>query len=141
MFSLVGFGVLKISIGAERHRPVEFLIAACIATFVVAAFGFGRPLHRTLAGDRELAKMTVEHSELRESVSKGRRHVSDPQLALAVGLFGFGILRNTGLDDVARVMVARDSNVTGGGGCGGGGGGGGCGGGGCGGGGCGGCGG
>ncbi len=135
MLAVLLFGAAKVAIGLDRGRPIGFLVVLCIGNAVVTLAGFARRLLRTPEGDRTLAQLEREHLKLRDEVTAKVDVASRESFALAVGLYGLGILSATPLSAFATAMGPQ---VTGSGGCGSGCGGGGCGGGGCGGG-CGGC--
>ena len=155
MGALLSFGIAKVIVGIARGRPVAYLVLACLATAIIALIAFGRRLHRTPSGDRELAALRDRLAYLRrkfgkQNYSEATLDTNDQQFPLALGLFGIGLLATTPLDGLATALDHRGSksgsgsygsSCTTGGGCGGGGAscGGGGGGGGCGGGGCGGC--
>jgi uncharacterized protein (TIGR04222 family) len=135
MASPLVLGIAKIIVGASRGRPVGFLVAACVVTAIAAAlFAFAHS-RLTERGKALLESLQKEHAKT-EAVAKTSVAILSPmELAMAVSLFGFGMLAGGPLANV-HAMLPR---ATGGGGCssgGGGCGGGGCGGGGCGGGGC-----
>jgi len=126
-------GLCKIYIGVMRGKPITLLVMLSIAATLVAVFGFGRRPHRTRRGDALFAQMKQKHAGLETSA-----HLSSPDLAaaalpLAIGLFGLGILADTGHSELRKRLgpeVAVDSSCGSscGSGCGGGGCGGGCGG-------------
>jgi uncharacterized protein (TIGR04222 family) len=133
------FGLVKVVVGLERHKPAGFLVAACVGTALVAMIGFGRPVLRSRRGDRVLAELKRKHAALEATAQRRPAGLSDADMILAVGLFGVGILTVGPLADLRATLRPPTGS---GGGCGSGcGSGGGCGGGGggCGGGGCGGC--
>ncbi len=138
-------GCLKIIVGTERDRPVSLLIMLCVATGVVMLGFLLKSPHRTRRGSRLLSRLERENSALRETaiaVQDGDG-LKPKDVALAVGLFGAGVMANGTLSELKLLLMPPGSHSASSGsgcgsGCGGGGGGGGCGGGGCGGG-CGGC--
>jgi uncharacterized protein (TIGR04222 family) len=132
MLGVAFFGVVKIVVGATRDKPVGFLVLACIGTGLVALKGFGRPVHRSRRGDRVLAQLKRQHAALRETARARLGDLPSPDLSLAVGLFGLGVLAKGPLSRLQTLL--RPPSPPGGGD-----GGSSCGGGGCGGGGCGGC--
>ena len=135
------FGITRMGLGIVNDKPVGFLIASMVATFVVTAIAFGRPLNRTRKADAMLANLSQRHGRLRTL----RSDLEPGDAGLAVALFGVAVLSGTAYASMYDRMRKFDSTGAGGGcgstgcsaaGCGGGGGGsGGCGGGG----GCGGC--
>lgn len=132
-------GVAKIVVGLSRGRPVGLLVALCAMTFV-AALGFLLARSRlSAAGKATVESLQAKHSTTRQFATSAAGTLAPPELAMAIGLFGVGMLATGPLAE-AHAMLRRASAGGGlscGGGCGGGGGGGGGCGGGCGG--CGGC--
>ncbi|MBC7782782.1 MAG: TIGR04222 domain-containing membrane protein [Burkholderiales bacterium] len=55
-------GVIKVAVGISRERPVGYLIALTIVTFVIAAIFQTRRLYRTTAGDRKLEQARSRHT-------------------------------------------------------------------------------
>jgi uncharacterized protein (TIGR04222 family) len=138
------FGTIKIAVGLSRDKPVAFLVVACVATVVTAIILACVPVHRTRRGDLVLAELKQRHAALQTTAGSAPGTLHGHDLALAIGLFGMGVLAagplaalHRGLTPPASLSGGGDVGGGCGGGCGGGGGGG-CGGGG-GGGGCGGC--
>lgn len=134
LLALLVFGICKVAIGLQRNRPVELLVIGCIVTFVTVLF-IGLALRRSLAGDRLLAALRSQHSDLKHTLNHER--CTGLQVALGAALFGAVVLENPLFADLK--VAWRDTSRMAGDGSSGGGCGGGCGGGGCGGGGCGGC--
>jgi uncharacterized protein (TIGR04222 family) len=141
LLALLLLGIVKVIVGIERNRPVEFLFIWCALTAVVAVLLLARPPRRTRAGDALLKDMQSRSVGLRATAATAPTSLAVGDLALAMALFGPAVLASTELDPVRKALIPPRSTTSscgsscGGGGCGGGG----CGGGGCGGGGCGGC--
>lgn len=142
---LLCFGLSKMHVGLARHRPVEFLVIASIATGIAATASFfwrTRPTRRGRALLRELRERHAEYKRNRVTSA-----MSGHRVATAVALFGSTVLAGSALAQLPnrfftynpqnRGADGSGASCSGGGGGGCGGGGGGCGGGG--GGGCGGC--
>lgn len=119
---LIGFGALKHDVGVARDRPVGFLTVFMIITAVVAllrVFGIDR---RTKAGIAAWQDARFASSRLRAAPTRD-------EAAMAVALFGTGVLATSALGDFHRMRQAGSSGDGGGGDSGDGGGcGGGCGG-------------
>lgn len=134
-------GVIKIGVGVSRGRPVLFLVLACIASVIAAFAFFGRSVRRSRRGDRALARLREDNAAIEFQAGRRATELSGQDLALALGLFGTGILVAGPLKHVEAAFKApvpsggrheSGSASCGAAGCGGGGGcGGGCGGGGC----------
>src|SRR5262249_49310671 len=92
VLSVVFFGVLKVFVGLSRDRPVIFLVIFCIISVVVAFVGFGRAVHRSRRGDRVLERLRKRNAALEYSRSWRADDLAGDDLALAVGLFGMGVL-------------------------------------------------
>jgi uncharacterized protein (TIGR04222 family) len=112
---LLGFGIIKAFLGAERHHPIGILLALLVFT----AFGciaLARRSTRTRAG-KEVLK-TYQASNARAS-----RAPLDHELLLAVALSGAVVLSGTAYASVYAASKTMGSGSDGGS-CGGGGGGG-----------------
>jgi uncharacterized protein (TIGR04222 family) len=129
------FGLAKVTVGLERHRPVIFLVLLVIASGIAGVAVLGRALGRTRRGDRALARLQHDHRELEAKAANAEAGLTALEVPIAAGLFGLSALGGGAFDSL-RATIQPPSSPAGG--CGGGCGGGGCGGGGCGGG-CGGC--
>ena len=85
---LTVFGIMKIQVGLQRDRPVEFLVLLAlltgVATLVLLAY---RP-ERSRAGDAVLREMNVRHAH-------ARRAPRDGDIGLAVALAGTAVLAGT----------------------------------------------
>jgi uncharacterized protein (TIGR04222 family) len=133
VLAVAGFGALKVAVGLSRGKPVFFLVLFCVLTLLIAVAGFARRPHRTRRGDRVLKELQQEHAALAHA-ARHPDNLAEQDLALALGLFGLGVLSEGPLADLQKALTPPPGAGGDGGGCGGG-----CGGGGCGGGGCGGC--
>lgn len=133
---VLALGAAKSVVGLWRHRPIAMLVTMAVIAAIVFAVSFLRRPRRSLAGDRVVAKLKEEHRAL-EHLTPSLLAAEPSLSALAVGLFGVGVLASTALADLQKPLTPQAGSANGG--CSGGGcsGGGGCGGGGCGG--CGGC--
>jgi uncharacterized protein (TIGR04222 family) len=142
MLAVLLVGVLKISVGVGRHRPVGFLVFLCIVTGIVAVAFAAAPAFRTRKGAAFLRRLREVNAPLRTTALHAPTgQLAPADLALAFALFGPAMLVYGPAEDLRQALLPPRS---GGSGCGGGSsgcGGGSCGGGGgsCGGGGCGGC--
>ncbi len=136
MLAVLGFGLIKIGVGINRHKNVGFLIMMCIGTLITAFVVAGRP-KRTQAGKRAVARNQKQASKLKSKVKKS--DITGEQLALAIGMYGLTMVTAphlTGIQESWRAAFPPSSGGTGGcstsgcgaSGCGGGGCGGGCGG-------------
>jgi uncharacterized protein (TIGR04222 family) len=131
-------GLIKIGIGLDRERPVEFLILLSFVTLVVFILWLAKPPLRTRQGQKVLNDLRESSAALRTTARRSVAMLAPEDLGLAVGLFGLAALTDGPMTALAMALKPPPSANSGGcssGGCGSGGGG--CGGGG--GGGCGGC--
>lgn len=114
-------GMAKLVMGLSLHRPVEILaVMVAVALFLLVACLARRP-RRSLAGDRVLSEMKEAHRGLKTPGSN--QLVRQPSLAaLAVGLFGVGVLASTALAELQKPLTPKREKEDGGcgGGCGGG---------------------
>src|SRR5262249_29648469 len=69
-------GVMKISVGLERGRPVGFLVGFCIVSAVIALAVFGRAVHRSRRGDRVLAHLKQSNAALEYQASRRLENLS-----------------------------------------------------------------
>jgi uncharacterized protein (TIGR04222 family) len=139
---VLAVGLMKIQVGAGRHRPVGILIAFCVITVVVMAVMLAKSPRRTAAGDAVVRGMRSRHAGLRSTAASHPTSLAPADFAMAVGLFGATVLVTGPMSELRAALgpPAGSTSSCGSGGCGSGScGSGGCGGGGCGGGGCGGC--
>lgn len=124
-------GLAKIQVGLSRDKPITFLIGLCLVTMLIEiGFVFVRP-HQSRWGDHVLKRLRRQNAALQLTGSRRAADLMGHDLAMAVALFGTGILVGGPLNDL-RAALAPPPSVGGGdaygGDCGGGGGGSGCGG-------------
>ena len=127
------WGLPKILIGISHHKPVLFLIMLVGISLLLAHWFFWQKCIRTTRGDDALGYLRREHCSLEYSLSHSSP-ATGAEVALALGLFGAGLLATSPAFGHLNPLMRRSYGS--GSGCGSGSGGGGCGGGGCGGGGC-----
>ena len=139
-------GGVRLARGMILGRPVGYLIGLLIVTIILALFFIWRPNPRTRRGQHALQHFRQTNAALRTSAVAAAATLAGADLALAVGLWGPGVLAGSSLDSLRAALRPAGTNgsVGGwgsgssscgssggsscGGGCGGGGGGGGCGG-------------
>lgn len=133
MFVLL-VGLSKLAVGMARHKPVGFLILACVVGFFISLPFLLRPIRRSRAGDQLIKDMSEKHEGLKSIGAQGD-NPTGVNPAMAVALFGTAALTGTAFAHLAswerRAFggVSSDSSSSGcSSGCGGGCGGGGCGG-------------
>jgi uncharacterized protein (TIGR04222 family) len=107
------FGAGKWAVGMARDRPIVDLTALLVATALFAGLRWFRMDPRTRAG-REVV------SEERRKADRLRRAPTNPEVGMAVALFGTAVLAGSGWEGFHK---ARAATPGGGGGCSGGGGG------------------
>lgn len=131
----LGLGVLKLVVGISRDRPVGFLVMLLILFAVIGYGTLGSMPRRTRKGDKALAKLRTDNEALHTTAKADGAWgtMSSGSVALAVALFGTGLLAASGMGDLRAYLVPPGSggDVGSGGDSGGGDGGSGCGGGGC----------
>src|SRR5262249_19585868 len=54
-------GLIKILIGVSRDKPVGFLVAICVISFILALAAFARRPLRSLKGDAVLRRLKQQH--------------------------------------------------------------------------------
>ena len=105
--SPIVLGLLKISVGLDRGKPVSFLVMLCLASIAIVVGIFARPLRVTRRGQAWLDRSLKDRASLRYNKSP-----EDPAiLPLAVGLFGVGVLANTSLAHISeRLTPLQDAS-------------------------------
>lgn len=120
------FGLIKLTIGIGRDKPVGFLALLLIVTLVLAVMGYLRASRTTREGE-------VLLMEERDRCERIRRAPERDEMGHSVALYGTAVLAGSALSDF-HAMRRKTDGQSGGSGCGssdggdGGGGGGGCGG-------------
>jgi uncharacterized protein (TIGR04222 family) len=107
----IAIGVIKIFLGLERHRPVGFLAAMCLAALVISLALFVRRVYRTSAGDQKLLSLKVGHQHLRREARQSPFSVQEG-MPLAVALFGLGVLVQGPLQHLAYSLDPRTRVVS-----------------------------
>lgn len=121
--ALITFGGMRLIIGIQHGRPVGFLILLMVATAIFALIRYFSIDRRTESGRAVAKAAQTRHDRL-------KRAPTGEETALAVALFGTGVLAASPLNDFHRLRSSDGggtSSSDSSGGCGGGG----CGGGGC----------
>jgi len=84
-------GVIKITVGISRHRPVEYLVILCILTFLLCLATFLRVPNRSPYGEQVLGELRHMHWD--------KRRVDPAHAGMSVALFGLEALIGTPLAD------------------------------------------
>lgn len=114
-------GMVKITVGITRDRPVGFLFALTIVSAILAFAIFSRRALRSRKGDRALAALRQKFSDLRRGdYFRSPADATPEMLTLGVGLFGSGLLANTAYADLERPLKPPPKNSGCSSGCGGG---------------------
>ncbi|OJT25728.1 hypothetical protein BO221_07680 [Archangium sp. Cb G35] len=135
----LGLGLAKMMVGISRDRPVGFLVVLLIFASVVGFGVLGGSPRRTRRGDKALAKLRWDNEALRTTAKADGAWgtMNSGSVAMAVALFGTGLLVSSGMGDLRSYLVppgsaggggdvssgdsgGGDSGGDGGGGCGGG---------------------
>lgn len=119
---LLLFGALKWEVGTMREKPVGFLTAFLIVTFILAVIRFASLDRRTLRGVEAVKEARLHNDRIRRAPGRD-------EIGLAVAIFGTSVLAGSAFSDFHVLRSSSGDGGSGGGGDGGGGGG--CGGGGC----------
>jgi uncharacterized protein (TIGR04222 family) len=137
LLAVLIIGLIKISIGVSRERPVAFLVILTIVAAIIGLIIVGRTLLRTRRGDAVVRALRSQHAALRATASSRPKKLELDELTLACAVFGpvvFASAGDTEYRDLSRtfapVQNSGSSGCGSGSSCGGGGGGcgGGCGG-------------
>lgn len=99
--ALLFLGVTKIFIGMNRDKPVAFLVVLSVICFITILCFSGKPF-LTGPGKRLMKKMRVEHIAMKRGQA-GFDH-SNPNLTLAVALFGVAALEMSSFADLGTMM-------------------------------------
>lgn len=111
--ALLTLGVLKIVLGAHRHRSVGFLVLLCFVTLVVAIpFAAHAPL-RTRRGSRLLGQLRARNAALRTTALRASGGLAAPDLTMAFALFGAGAFATGPMDDLRRTLAPPHSGGSG----------------------------
>ena len=100
---VMAFGLTKLIIGLGRDKPVGFLIFFLIVTAIVAVVRFFTIDRRTRAG-REAAE------EARLRFGRLQRASTTDEMALAVALFGTGVMATSAYGDFHRMRHNNNSS-------------------------------
>jgi uncharacterized protein (TIGR04222 family) len=128
-------GSVRLALGMAAHHAVGDLIALLVLTGIIALFFLlHTPNPRTHRGDRLVRNLRRTNAALRTNAAAAAAGLAGADLALAIGLWGPGVLSGSPLDPVRQLLRPPGSSGGDGGGdggssCGGGSCGGGCGGG------------
>jgi uncharacterized protein (TIGR04222 family) len=129
---VLSLGAARLVHGVQAGRPVIFLVVLLAVGAIGALIWLGRSSERTVRGDNALALLSRKNAALKVAVGRRKDGVDPEDVALAIGLFGLGVLATGPFLALHTAMTPPPS--TGGScssGCGGSSCGGGCGGGGC----------
>ncbi|CAN5445212.1 TIGR04222 domain-containing membrane protein [soil metagenome] len=98
---LLGFGIAKINVGIARDKPVTFLVILCVVTFFIIMATTFKPF-LTASGRRLLKERRRHHIGLRGGANDFND--SNPQVPLAVALFGVAALELGAFGDLRTLM-------------------------------------
>lgn len=140
MSAVLVVGIIKISVGLSRERPVLYLVLLSFLALFGTILFLRMPLLRTRRGDGFLSRIRSRNTALRTSAATMPSRLGPADVALATALFGPQLWTSGPVADVSQELRTRRDGHSGsscGSGCSGGsssscsGGGGSCGGGGC----------
>ncbi len=114
-------GAAKVVVGMMRDKPVVFLVLILLVGGLVGWVSLSGVPRRTRRGDEALRRLREEHEALRMSASSegAQPTMSGANVAMAVALFGTGMLAYTGVDGLRSYLLPPGSGGGGGVGCGG----------------------
>jgi uncharacterized protein (TIGR04222 family) len=104
VLAVPALGVIKILVGVSRGKPVGFLVILCIASVIIAFVGFGRKVTRSRRGDGTLERLKTTNAAMKTQVLKLADQVSGDDMAMALALFGVGILAGSPLSPLQPMM-------------------------------------
>src|SRR5262249_27012388 len=127
ILAVLAFGGIKLLVGLARNKPVGFLVVGLAVTAIVGLIITLRPIFRNRRGDAVVDTLKEHHVALKLTAESNQAQLTGRDLALAIGLFGMGILTYGALDELRRGFFPKGGSSCGsscgGGSCGGGGGG------------------
>jgi uncharacterized protein (TIGR04222 family) len=103
VLSVVVLGALKIDRGVARGKSVGLLVTVTAVATIGTLAGFGSRVRRTGRGDHVLDRLKRSNAGLEETMRLHAEAVAAGDVALAVGLFGVGILK---AGPLAELLVA-----------------------------------
>ena len=104
-------GGVRLARGMILGRPVGYLIGLLIVSVILALFFVWRPNPRTRRGHHALRRLRQTNAALRASAVAAAATLAGTDLALAVGLWGPGVLAGSPLDSLGAAL--RPSSTTG----------------------------
>lgn len=99
------FGAIKIFVGLSRDKPISFLAVACVVLGVLTYALFFKRQALTLRGRAFLSALRERNAALKTASSKAPSTLMGPDLAMAVSLFGVGILAGGAYAGLQRAMM------------------------------------
>jgi uncharacterized protein (TIGR04222 family) len=107
----LGLGLLKLMVGLSRGRPVGFLLVLLVLGTLVGFMVLGSAPRRTRRGDKAWAKLREDNAALRTTAKADGAWgtMSSASVALAVALFGTGMLAASGMVDLRDYLVPPGS--------------------------------
>ncbi len=96
------FGLAKVSVGHDRHRPAGFLIFLVIASGIAGMVALGRRLGRSRRGDRALERLRHEYRDLEAKAARAQAGLTTLEIPMAAGLFGLAAL--AGFDSLKETL-------------------------------------
>jgi uncharacterized protein (TIGR04222 family) len=110
-----GLGLMKLVVGMSRARPVGFLLVVFLVATMLGFALLGSAPRRTKRGDKALAKLRQDNTALRTTASADGAWgaMSTGNVAMAVALFGTGMLVTSGMGDLREYLVPPGSGGSG----------------------------
>ena len=107
----LGLGVLKLGVGLWRDRPVGFLLMVFFFASMIGYGMLGGVPRRTRKGDKALAKLRADNAALRTTAKADGAWgtMSSGSVAMAVALFGTGLLVASGMGDLRTYLMPPGS--------------------------------
>jgi uncharacterized membrane protein YgcG len=99
-------GLAKILVGLSRGKSVGFLLVLCVLTVIIVVhFVRKRPYRRSRWGDLMLDHLRHQNEALRLTGTRRAADLEGHDLALALALFGTGILAGGPLNDLSTALA------------------------------------
>jgi len=103
-------GGVRLARGLILGRPVGYLIGLLIVTVILALFFIWRPNPRTRRGQHALQRLRQTNAALRTSAVAAAATLAGADLALAVGLWGPGVLSGSPLGSLRAALRPAGTN-------------------------------
>lgn len=110
VLAVLTLGLAKLVVGVSRGRPVGFLfILIAVTGIILWALLKSQPL-RTLTGDTYVVGLKARNAALRTSAARSGAALSSDDVAMAMALFGVGVVAHGRLADLKEATRQQQAN-------------------------------